>query len=149
EQGDDGDDAQQQGQEAHRSFLDEGKREDGPPDEGAGRARRGLLYEPGGAGTGVYAFSRPHTCASSISTRAAQSISSRHVHSSGEWKFCSPADRFGVGSPSSVSRDPSVPPRTIVRRGSTPARRIASSANGIARGSLPSPSAMFRYCFVI
>jgi hypothetical protein len=57
-------------------------------------------------------------------------------------------DRFGVGSPNSVKREPSVPPRTIVSFGSRPARRIASSANCSARGSFFSPSAMLRYCFV-
>jgi len=61
-------------------------------------------------------------------TRTAVAISSRQVHSSGECGLCSPVDRFGVGRPNSVKREPSVPPRTIVSFGSKPARRMASSA---------------------
>src|SRR5437870_2820169 len=51
-----------------------------------------------------------HTCTSSSSTRTAASISSKHVHSSGECGLCSPVERFGVGRPFSVSCAPSVPP---------------------------------------
>ena len=41
---------------------------------------------------------------------------------------------FGVGSPISESRAPSVPPRMSERTGSSPARRIASSAAATTRG---------------
>ena len=38
-------------------------------------------------------------------------MSCTDTHSSREWKLCSPAKRFGVGSPMNDSREPSVPPR--------------------------------------
>ena len=77
----------------------------------------------------------PHTCASSTSTRTAVSISSRHVHSSGECRLCSPVDRFGVGRPSSVSREPSVPPRMM------PMLRLQPGPLHRLLGVTPSPAA--------
>ena len=53
-------------------------------------------------------------------TSKACSISSKHAHSSGEWRLCCPVDRLGVGNPRSVNREPSVPPRTMVNFGSRP-----------------------------
>ena len=50
------------------------------------------------------------------------------IHSSGPWMFCMPVKRFGVGTPISVRRDPSVPPRVGVENGSMP-----SSAAGLPR----------------
>ena len=59
-----------------------------------------------------------HTFASSTITSTAFSMSCTDTHSSREWKFCSPAKMFGVGSPMNDSRDPSVPPRIGRSRGS-------------------------------
>ena len=55
-------------------------------------------------------------------------MSCTDTHSSREWKFCSPAKMFGVGSPMNDSLDPSVPPRIARSRIGTPAR-----ANRLAR----------------
>ena len=61
-------------------------------------------------------------------TSTAFSMSCTDTHSSREWKLCSPAKRFGVGSPMNDRREPSVPPRIGRECGSRPARRIASRA---------------------
>ena len=70
-------------------------------------------------------------------TRTAVSISSRQAHSSGEWKLCIPVERFGVGRPISVRRDPSVPPRMDSKRGSIPHAFIACVAKATAREVKP------------
>ena len=44
-------------------------------------------------------------------TSTAFSMSWTDTHSRREWKLCSPAKMFGVGSPMNESREPSVPPR--------------------------------------
>src|SRR5262249_29710173 len=67
------------------------------------------------------------TWANSTKTRTACSISSRQVHSKGECGLCSPVKRFGVGTPSSVNREPSVPPRTLSFFGINPVRAMAFS----------------------
>ena len=58
-------------------------------------------------------------------TATACCICSKQAHSSGEWGLCWPVDKFGVGRPSSVSRDPSVPPRIMVSFGFRPNRSKA------------------------
>ena len=87
-------------------------------------------------------------CASCTSTSVACTISSSEHHSSGECGLCSPVDKFGVGSPSSVKREPSVPPRTMVNRGSRPSRWKACCGEGDRRLRLDgaNTSAMLRYC---
>ena len=75
-----------------------------------------------------------HTRASSTITSTAFSMSCTDTHSSREWKLCSPAKRFGVGSPMNDSREPSVPPRIGCSIGSRPARRIASRARSTTVG---------------
>ena len=67
-------------------------------------------------------LSLPHTSASATSHSTDSTISSRQAHSRGEWGLWSPQERLGVGRPSSVSREPSVPPRTIVRLAVRPSR---------------------------
>jgi hypothetical protein len=42
-------------------------------------------------------------------------MSCTETHSRREWKFCSPANRFGVGRPMNDRREPSVPPRIGAR----------------------------------
>ena len=61
----------------------------------------------------------------------ADSICSRQANSRGEWKLCMPTERFGVGSPISLKRDPSVPPRIDWDTGSSPTFLIALTANSI------------------
>ena len=50
-------------------------------------------------------------------SRVARAMSCRLIHSSGPWISCMPVNRFGVGTPSSVRREPSVPPRIGRREG--------------------------------
>jgi len=54
-------------------------------------------------------------------------MSSTQIHSRSLWASCPPVKMFGVGRPSSVSADPSVPPRIAVCFGSSPTRLTASS----------------------
>ena len=49
-------------------------------------------------------------------------MSCAETHSSLEWKLCSPAKMFGVGSPMKESFEPSVPPRMDAFGTSRPAR---------------------------
>ena len=51
-------------------------------------------------------------------------------------ELCIPTARFGVGSPNSLRREPSVPPRIAWNFGVNPALPIASAASFTARGSL-------------
>ncbi len=53
---------------------------------------------------------------------------SKNACEQGECGSCSAVERFGDGTPISVSREPSVPPRTIVFLGVRPRFRMASSA---------------------
>ena len=66
------------------------------------------------ASSHAWPLSFPQTSASATSHSTDSTISSKHAHSSGEWGLWPPQERLGVGSPSSVRREPSVPPRTIV-----------------------------------
>jgi hypothetical protein len=56
-------------------------------------------------------------------------MSATQTHSRCEWYCWPPVKMFGVGNPNSERREPSVPPRTSERAGSSPARRTASSAS--------------------
>ena len=62
-------------------------------------------------------------------------MSCSEAHSRTEWYSWPPVKMFGVGSPISLSREPSVPPRIGVRSGSMPSARIASSAAAATYGS--------------
>jgi hypothetical protein len=53
-----------------------------------------------------------HNSARWVQAVTADSISCTATHSSGPCALCSPQNRLGVGRPSSVRREPSVPPRT-------------------------------------
>jgi len=68
----------------------------------------------------------------------ARDMSCTLIHSSGPWMFCMPVNRLGVGTPSSVKREPSVPPRVGVDDGSMPSRRLASRARSTGRMSFSS-----------
>jgi len=57
------------------------------------------------------------------------SMSWAEIHSRGPWMFCMPVKRFGQGTPISVSREPSVPPRIGTERGSMPSARAESRAS--------------------
>ena len=61
-----------------------------------------------------------HRRASVMQTCVAFDMSDTLTHSNGPWMFCMPVKRFGQGTPISVSRDPSVPPRVGVENGVTP-----------------------------
>ena len=61
-------------------------------------------------------------------------MSCSEAHSRTEWNSWPPVKMFGVGSPISLSREPSVPPRIGIRTGSRPSARIASSAASAAYG---------------
>src|SRR5437016_10095059 len=52
-----------------------------------------------------------HNAARWAQAVTADSMSCTATHSSGPCALCSPQNRFGVGRPSSVRREPSVPPR--------------------------------------
>ncbi len=52
-----------------------------------------------------------HNSARYMQAVTADSMSCTVTHSSGPCALCSPQNRFGVGRPSSVRREPSVPPR--------------------------------------
>src|SRR6185436_2298752 len=94
-------------------------------------------------GVRAYAFSS-HTRHRFTITSTAFSMSCAETHSRREWKFCSPAKMFGVGSPMKLSFEPSVPPRMAFSTGSMPARRIASRAFSTTCGSWSSTSRMLR-----
>ena len=83
-------------------------------------------------------YPRPHASANETSHAADSTISSRQAHSSGEWGAWAPQERFGVGSPISVSREPSVPPRTIVRRAVRP--RVPGPVRRSQRPGAPGPA---------
>ena len=57
------------------------------------------------------------------------------THSRTEWYSLPPVKMFGVGRPISVSREPSVPPRIDSSLGSSPTRRVASSAASTTCGT--------------
>ena len=64
-------------------------------------------------------------------------MSCTDTHSKGPWMFCMPVNRFGQGTPISVSREPSVPPRIGTDTGVRP-----SSSTSVFRIATPSgPSA--------
>lgn len=79
----------------------------------------------GANGTGIYLHDEvarrlfnpdylpAQTLRSSTVTSQASVISSRQANSRGEWGLCWPEERLGVGRPSSVSCEPSVPPRML------------------------------------
>ncbi len=77
-------------------------------------------------------------------TSTAFPMSWTEIHSSREWKLCSPAKTFGVGRPMNESREPSVPPRMACSRNSRPERRTASRAFSTTCGYLSSTSFMLR-----
>jgi hypothetical protein len=54
---------------------------------------------------------RSHSSARWAQAVTADSMSWTATHSKGPWALCSPQKRLGVGRPSSVRREPSVPPR--------------------------------------
>ena len=67
-------------------------------------------------------------------------MSSTLIHSRSEWKSFPPAKTFGVGRPSSVSREPSVPPRIDVELRLEPdaPRRLERRVDDVAgRGRAP------------
>ena len=85
---------------------------------------------PGGSPTASGGLVAPlQSCTSLTHISAARAMSCRLTHSSGPWISCMPVNRFGVGTPSSVRREPSVPPRIGVEKGSTPICRQASRAS--------------------
>ena len=101
------------------------------PGAGAGRgARRGA---PAAAASppdqGV-----AQTPARRTSVAAAAAMSCSEAHSRTEWNSWPPVKMFGVGSPRSLRREPSVPPRISVRTGSMPSARIAASAASTRAG---------------
>ncbi len=60
---------------------------------------------------GSYPSAAPQHSASLTHISAARAMSWTLTHSSGPWMFCIPVKRLGVGTPFSVRREPSVPPR--------------------------------------
>ena len=82
---------------------------------------------------------RVQTSASRTSVAAAAAMSWSEAHSRTEWYSWPPVKMFGVGSPISLSSEPSVPPRIGVRtarfprRGSPP--RLPATISGTARGT--------------
>jgi hypothetical protein len=87
--------------------------------------------------------------ASATHTLVAMAMSWTLTHSSGPWMFAIPVKMFGVGTPFSVSLDPSVPPRIGTEKCSTPETRQASRANSTGVMSSSSQYRMLRYCSVI
>ena len=89
--------------------------------------------------TTLFVFAAPltplHNCASSMHISVARAMSCTLTHSSGPWMFCMPVKRLGVGTPISVRREPSVPPRVGVEKGSMPICRQASRASSTGRMS--------------
>ena len=82
-----------------------------------------------------------HSSTSRRQTCTPCSISWALTHSSGLWMACMPVKRFGVGTPISVSWEPSVPPRTGVLMGVMPSSRMASSASSRGACRFPASSA--------
>ena len=86
-------------------------------------------------GASLHRPSRDQTSARRTTIAAAAAMSWTDAHSRTEWYSCPPVKMFGVGSPISLSREPSVPPRIGLRIGSIPSARIAASAAATTSGT--------------
>ncbi len=80
-----------------------------------------------------------------MTVAAAEAMSWTEAHSRTEWYSWPPVKMLGVGRPISDSREPSVPPRTGTRTGSTPSALIAASAASTTNGTGSMYSRMLRY----
>src|SRR5690606_10597186 len=69
-----------------------------------------------------YSAASPQHSASLTHISVAWAMSCTLTHSSGPWMFCMPVKRLGVGTPISVRREPSVPPRIGRKKCSISAR---------------------------
>ena len=76
--------------------------------------------------------------AGSSTTFVAAAMSCTETHSSGPWISCMPVKILGVGTPNSVSRDPSVPPRIGFEITAMPSASQAARASSTGRMSFSS-----------